>query len=260
MKEAWPEQGGSNPFDSERACAHSAYLSPQNTGALTERQETIQKEFAGWIQEQQYPCVGAKAAINSGAYRMGIYEASMTDSGAMAGLARDLWEFVQEQPEMGSDFTTFAACFTEAMPASESEFESQLWAVLQSLYDVDRLWDSADPKISTNPDAEDFGFSFAGRGFFVIGLHPEASRLARRFFCPTLVFNAHAQFDTLKADGRYPKMQAAIRARDIALQGSINPMLANFGERSEARQYAGRAVEEEWRCPFHRHHADTVEE
>ena len=50
-----------------------------------------------------------------------------------------------------------------------------------------------------------FGFSFAGRGFFVIGLHPASSRLARRFPWPTLVFNAHFQFDRLKADGRYPE-------------------------------------------------------
>jgi uncharacterized protein len=27
-------------------------------------------------------------------------------------------------------------------------------------------------------------------------------------------------------------------------------MLSDFGERSEARQYSGRAVEENWRAPF----------
>ncbi|MNR56963.1 YqcI/YcgG family protein [compost metagenome] len=46
-------------------------------------------------------------------------------------------------------------------------------------------------------------------------------------------------------------MQDAIRTRDIALQGSINPVLARFGEASEARQYSGRAVEADWQCPFH---------
>jgi hypothetical protein len=48
-------------------------------------------------------------------------------------------------------------------------------------------------------------------------------------------------------------MQEAIRQRDIALQGSINPVLARFGEASEARQYSGRAVESNWKCPFHHH-------
>jgi uncharacterized protein len=47
-------------------------------------------------------------------------------------------------------------------------------------------------------------------------------------------------------------MRRAIRARDVALQGDINPNLADMGERSEARQYSGRAVDDAWRCPFHR--------
>ncbi len=65
-----------------------------------------------------------------------------------------------------------------------------------------------------------------------------------------MVFNSHHQFDRLRADGRYGRMQAAIRKRDGALQGSINPNLADFGDASEARQYSGREVEPDWRCPL----------
>ena len=39
--------------------------------------------------------------------------------------------------------------------------------------------------------------------------------------------------------------------RDEAIAGSRNPMLARHGEASEARQYSGRAVDPDWRCPFH---------
>ena len=46
------------------------------------------------------------------------------------------------------------------------------------------------------------------------------------------------------------KMQAAIRARDVKLQGDINPNLADFGEATEARQYSGRAVEPDWTPPI----------
>lgn len=74
--------------------------------------------------------------------------------------------------------------------------------------------------------------------------------MARRLPSPALVFNSHRQFDRLRADGRYAKMQAATRERDIALQGSINPNLADHGEASEARQYSGRAVDADWICPF----------
>lgn len=250
-----------NPFDSDLACANSAYLGFDNDRLVRmgepERpvsriEEQVHAEFRARILDARFSCVGARAAVNSGAYRLGVY-GEMTDSGALAGLARDLFTFTQEQDALGSDFTTFVASFAGPVMTSEEEFEGRLWAVLQTLYDVDRLYNSPDPKVAEDPEAGDFGFSFAGRGFFVIGLHPASSRLARRFGWPTLVFNAHAQFDRLKADGRYPKMQAAIRAREMALQGSLNPNLSDFGVRSEARQYSGRAVEEDWRCPFHMH-------
>ena len=94
-------------------------------------------------------------------------------------------------------------------------------------------------------------------------MHRGSSRLARRFPLPALIFNLHEQFRKLRNEGKWKRMKASIRKRDAALQGESNPMLDDFGERSEARQYAGRAVEEGWspsfqaaqmgqerRCPF----------
>ena len=54
----------------------------------------------------------------------------------------------------------------------------------------------------------------------------------------------------MRAEGRYEKLRAAILERDEALAGSVNPMLARHGEASEARQYSGRAVDADWRCPM----------
>ncbi len=73
-----------------------------------------------------------------------------------------------------------------------------------------------------------------------------SGRLAR----PALVFNLHDQFTQLRAAGKYEGMREKILARDEAIAGSVNPMLARHGEASEARQYSGRAVPEQWRCPF----------
>jgi hypothetical protein len=81
-------------------------------------------------------------------------------------------------------------------------------------------------------------------------MHPHSSREARRFGWPAMVFNPHEQFERLRADGKWKRMQQTIRERDVQLQGSINPMLSDFGEATEARQYSGRAVEEDWRAPF----------
>ena len=45
-------------------------------------------------------------------------------------------------------------------------------------------------------------------------------------------------------------MRGTITARDIAVAGAPNPMLARHGSISEARQYSGRAVDKDWECPF----------
>jgi FPC/CPF motif-containing protein YcgG len=106
--------------------------------------------------------------------------------------------------------------------------------------------------VSDDPANPHFSFSFAGQALFVVGMHPESSRLSRRFRWPTLVFNPRAQFERLRAEGKFERLRTLVRDRDVALQGTLNPNLADFGERSEARQYSGRATEPDWRCPFHR--------
>ncbi len=67
-----------------------------------------------------------------------------------------------------------------------------------------------------------------------------------------MVFNLHAQFETLREMGRYDRLRETVLERDLALNGSTNPMLARFGEISEARQYSGRVVDGQWKCPFSR--------
>jgi len=89
-----------------------------------------------------------------------------------------------------------------------------------------------------------------GRAWYVIGLHPGASRAARRFSSIALVFNPHSQFERLRSLGKYAQVRDLIRQRDVAANGSINPTLADHGQVSEARQYSGRVVAADWGCPF----------
>ena len=58
--------------------------------------------------------------------------------------------------------------------------------------------------------------------------------------------------ERLRAQGLYDRMRETIRSRDTSWTGSVNPMLAGHGERSEAPQYSGRAVSDDWTCPFRR--------
>ena len=106
-------------------------------------------------------------------------------------------------------------------------------------------------------DVQNISLSFGGEAFFIVGLHPRASRPARRFERPVQVFNLHDQFEKLRAAGVYDKMRSTIVARDVALAGSPNPRLAQHGVVSEARQYSGRAVGGQWRCPFSGRRGDT---
>lgn len=214
-----------------------------------ERKRT-ERRFDRLVAHPAYPCVGAKSALSKG--RMHFYHGRSIASGwddlsLLHALQRFAIEY-RKQPRM---FASFAAIFHAPLRLNEAAFEKALWARLQSIHDKD-VWLSAarDSRISEDPDSDDFALSIGGSGFFVIGLHPRASRKARRFEKPTLVFNLHDQFQRLRADGRYEKMRATILDRDRRWAGSVNPMLARHGTVSEASQYSGRAVGDEWNCPF----------
>jgi FPC/CPF motif-containing protein YcgG len=149
-----------------------------------------------------------------------------------------------------SEYATFVAIFESPRETDELEFESLFWQQLRRLNELDAAHFEWDPNVRSDPSDPHFSFSFGGQALYVIGLHANSSREARRFPWPALVFNPHEQFERLRADGKWKRMQDTIRSRDLELQGSINPMLSDFGADSEARQYSGRAVEEDWRAPF----------
>lgn len=133
---------------------------------------------------------------------------------------------------------------------SEQHFEDLLWTQLQAMYSLDSNFFTWDKSVDSDPQSHHFSFSIGGRAMYVIGMHPQSSRLARTSLYPTMVFNLHEQFVRLRARGKFETMKQSIRMREMAFQGSINPMLASFGENSEARQYSGRAVPADWSCPF----------
>jgi FPC/CPF motif-containing protein YcgG len=199
-----------------------------------------------------FTCVGARSAAHRRAYRFGLYPA-LGSAGSAAALAHDLYTFVREAPGIDRDFATFIASFEGPVVADEAEFEQLLWATLQQLHDLDTEHHHWASGVSSDPADVQFSFSFAETALFVVGLHAASSRVSRRLAWPTLVFNPHRQFDGLRQDGRYPRMREVIRTAELRLQGEINPMLADFGERSEAPQYSGRRVGAAWRCPFAAH-------
>ena len=202
-------------------------------------------DFRSYVAAQSFPCVGAKSALNQERIEFEVCD-RLGSSGSAEILRDSLALFSARHPDPGLDPISFVAIFQDQV-LGEDDFHQRLWMQLQAVHDLDiqeHPWASG---VSDDPGSSDFSFSVASRAFFVVGLHPRSSRLARRAPRPTLVFNFHGQFEALRDSGRYAKLQTAIRKRDVALQGHINPVLARFGEASEALQYSGQAG---GGCPF----------
>ncbi len=212
----------------------------------------VAARFRDMIQAPEFPCVGAKAALSKEQMDILICR-DITSGWDDLRIHPALLEVIDRYVVDTKIFRTLVVIFENSPVLSEADFEAALWARVQSLADKDD-WKGfpVDDSVSHDPDSPHFSLSFGGKAFFVVGLHPASSRPARRFAHPALVFNLHDQFEQLRAHGRYEKLRASILDRDVALAGSINPMLARHGEQSEARQYSGRRVDSDWTCPYSR--------
>lgn len=243
---------GSRRNRSDRTVARGPFATVRMRIPKDDSRHPLAERLKAFIRNPPFPCVGAKSALTRGRMRVVVARD--------IGLAHDdarvhaaLMAFVTRYKRKPDLFQSFAVIFEGPGSLSEERFEARLWERIQSLTDHDsRLGHPPDPRVASDPNDPHFSLSLAGEAFFVVGLHPRASRRARRFEAPTLVFNLHDQFERLRAEGRYEKLRETITARDISWTGSANPMLAMHGKRSEAEQYSGRAVNADWNCPFRR--------
>lgn len=209
--------------------------------------KTTYKDFRNFIIDKNHPCVMAQTVFSMDKAEIHNYE----NFGSLATakeILKDLKQYLENYDFNSNEFYTFIAAFPEQKNFSEEKFEELLWKQLQFIHQVDdKDWD---PEVSKDPESKNFSFSMAGKSFYIVGLHPNSSRKARQSPYPAITFNLHWQFEKLREMGAYQNVRDKIRERDLDLQGSINPMLEDFGESSEARQYSGRKVGEEWKCPF----------
>ena len=206
--------------------------------------------FLATVAGNDFPCVGAKSAAARGNLAV-IRARDITSAWNDLQIHRDLLEWSWRYKDDREGLRSLAVIFEAPCDLDERGFERALWQRLQSISDKDHwLGQVHDPRVSADPDDPHFSLSFGGEAYFVVGLHPNASRPARRFPRAVMVFNLHDQFERLREAGRYERMRERIIERDIALAGSPNPMLQRHGEVSAARQFSGRAVGDDWRCPF----------
>ncbi len=208
------------------------------------------EELLASVADDSFPCLGAKSAMARGTLKTLVCH-SLLSAWDDVRIHSELLEWAKAYRDDPSGLRSLAVVFEGPVDLKEEQFEAAMWERLQSLANKDD-WRGQpyDRRVSADPADPHFSLSFGGAAFFVVGLHPQASRPARRFSRPTLVFNLHDQFERLREEGRYERMRETIIARDVALAGDANPMLSRHGEASEARQYSGRMVDDDWECPF----------
>lgn len=218
------------------------------TYLLPDAGHSAEDAFTRYIEQAGFPCLAARTAIARGHvtfFHAGSIDEARYDRPLLAALTA----FAQPDAER-SPFQSFVGLFAKSPRKSAQMFEQSLWQRLQHLHELDARKHAWDNSVSSDPHSPDFSLSLGGHAFYVVGVHPRSPRRARRFPLTALVFNLHRQFEQLRAENRYTRFSEAIIERDVAFHGSPNPMLEQHGKSSEARQYSGREVGEEWVCPF----------
>lgn len=206
--------------------------------------------LTSFLSTRKHPCLGAKSVMNTSTYDFKIFD-QLGEEKSSIGMVKSIYSFLKKIPENSyPKLYSFFALFEINNCSSEVEFEKKLWKHLDYAHEYDKNYYQWDSRVSSNPKDTNFSFSIGGKAFYIVGMHPKSSRKARRFPMIMLVFNLHEQFQLLREKGKYDKLKESIRNRDKNMNGSINPMMIDFGSDSEVKQYSGRHVDNNWKCPF----------
>lgn len=211
-------------------------------------------EFECYINNKEFPCVAAKAAMDRRQIKCMVADNIACPKDDQV-ILQFLYDFVISYRDSTEFFHSASIIFKGPGLHHEEMFETLLWQRLQSLSDLDAKNNDYDKRVDIDPNSPHFSFSLKEEAFFIVGLNPVSSRAARKFKYPTLVFNPHAQFEQLREIKQYEKMKNIVRKRDVAYSGSVNPMLEDFGTSSEVYQYSGLQYSDSWQCPLKISHA-----
>ena len=217
----------------------------------------LDENLQQFIAQQGFPCVGAKTALAKEQIHLNQY-GELSDACDNTDILSDLYAFIDNFDIKKHMFSSFVCTFEGPWQHTERQYERLLWEKLQQLHEIDSRLYGWDKAVSRDPDHDNFSFSLGGRAFFIVCLNPASRRKSRRFESPAIVFNLHEQFDKLRDEGKFETFRDHIRKRDTIFSGSDNPMLGNHGSDSEAKQYSGRLLEDNWKCPFHPSKEQTV--
>jgi FPC/CPF motif-containing protein YcgG len=209
----------------------------------------IIQEYLAYLDQKGFPCIAAKAARKFGHVVCFVADHMACPKDDQA-ILQFLYDFTDTYRKSDKAFHSAAILFREPDDLNATLFDTLLWKRLSALRQLDNQHYAYDPRVNADPASEKFSFSLKQEAFFVIGIHGASPRKARQFRYPSLIFNPHAEFEKLRAARRYEPLKRAVRKRDIAFSGSVNPMLSDFGEASEVFQYSGNQYDNTWKCPL----------
>ncbi len=217
------------------------------------------QDIKNLVLKPNYPCVAAVSSFLKQDYMSEKYK-NFGSGECAPKLAEDLLRFKAEQRRLKSPFYSFWAVFEDSELTSEEDFEKKMWDELSAMhaYEVKICGANStdeikwDPKFSADPKDKNFCFCLGGDAYFVVGMHPHSSRLARKFPYPVVVFNLYAQFDDLMEKGTFESMVKINRQREIKFEGSVNPMVEKHAQDWESIQFSGKNNGDQWSCPFKR--------
>jgi FPC/CPF motif-containing protein YcgG len=214
-----------------------------------ESTETIISEYYSFLREKGFPCIAAKAALQRNQIHC-MVATHMACPADDAAILTFLYDFIDTYRISKESYHSAAVIFKAPEAIDQTTFDMLLWQRLKALRSLDLQQYRHDPRVDSDPMSSHYSFSLKSEAFFIIGLHPGSQRRSRRFQYAALVFNPHAEFEKLRMSNRYANMKNAVRKRDVRYSGSVNPMLADFGDASEVYQYSGIEYQSDWICPL----------
>lgn len=191
----------------------------------------------------------AKAVLKQGMLKTHVVKEIESDQVKDETLAK-MYSFVETMRSEKPKLCSFCLIIKNDQYKNFACFEKVFWHFLSDLSRKDHEKYPHDSRVASDPKANNFSYSLMSEAFFILALHPQSTRWVRRFLYPTIVFNPHVQFENLRLKGVYKKVRDTIRMRDFKLQGSSNPMLKDFGDRSEVFQYLGKKYAENDSIPL----------
>jgi uncharacterized protein len=195
-------------------------------------------ELVDFIGQLSFPCIMAKTVAHKGLLQ--VETVSDFNASSAKSVLTEIYGFIDSYRQKQQRLSSFAVILHSELSSPFDSFEQNFWAFLSQLNHYDKEKYPHDDRVSSDYLDDAFSFSLKAEAFFILALHPQSPRWSRRFKYPAIIFNPHAQFERLRRVGIFTKVRNIIRKRDMLLQGSINPMLNDFGEKSEVYQYLGR--------------------